>query len=400
MTSIAPCTPAAALRGAALAVSPRACRRRVPAACAVLACALLAACQSTPRPDPPAAAAPAAAASAAGPAPEPSCRPLPATAAGTRHSPLYAGLAGALAGSGVDGRPVELFELSDAAALLSIPAALLFRGATADVLPGFERTLKPLASAIAGYCGLAVRVVAHTDGAGPAAAGKLLTQRRAEAVAARLQALGVDQARLSSVGMGATMPLAGNRDAAWRARNRRVENLRAAIRRLMPQRNAAARHGDDVRHAARGGSEAAAHDAAPAATPRFEALAGVDFTSRPRAAKPITVALGRLDFGPPRVVALDRIECHAGFDGFAAWLAEPGPRLAVFDLPFGLPRELVDTLARERGWPSRWRELIAHYAALPRAEVRAVFAAFCDARPAGASSRTAPATRRPARRRR
>ena len=36
------------------------------------------------------------------------------------------------------------------------------------------------------------------------------------------------------------------------------------------------------------------------------------------------------------------------------------------------------------GWPRDWRACIEHYAALPRAQVRDTFAAFCAARPAGA----------------
>ena len=125
-------------------------------------------------------------------------------------------------------------------------------------------------------------------------------------------------------------------------------------------------------------------------TPRFESLAGVDFTSRPRAAKPITIALGRLRSpgadgrDEARVVVLERLEAHAGFDRFAAWLARPGPWLAAFDLPFGLPRELVETLAREQGWPTEWRPLMAHYGALARPQIRDLFAAFCAARPVGA----------------
>ena len=106
------------------------------------------------------------------------------------------------------------------------------------------------------------------------------------------------------------------------------------------------------------------------------ALAGVDFTSRPTKRKPITVALGHFERG---VVRLHAIEAHLSFDSFAAWLQTPGPWLGVFDLPFGLPRELVTTL----GWPLQWRSLMQHYAALSREDIRSTFAAFCDARPAG-----------------
>lgn len=105
-------------------------------------------------------------------------------------------------------------------------------------------------------------------------------------------------------------------------------------------------------------------------------LVGVDFSSAPTARKPI-----RLAFGQRRgaVVKLERQEALPSLDAFAAWLAAPGAWLGGFDLPFGLPRELVETL----GWPTEWAPLIAHYASLSRAEIRDTFAAFCDARPAG-----------------
>jgi hypothetical protein len=109
---------------------------------------------------------------------------------------------------------------------------------------------------------------------------------------------------------------------------------------------------------------------------RLYPLAGIDFTSRPTAAKPVVVALGHLAHG---AVRLERIDRHSDFSGFARWLRTPGPWLGVFDLPFGLPRELVMAL----GWPTRWAPLMRHYAALSRDEIRATFKAFCDARPVG-----------------
>lgn len=105
-------------------------------------------------------------------------------------------------------------------------------------------------------------------------------------------------------------------------------------------------------------------------------VAGVDFTSRPSKRKPIVVALGRFD---GHSVRLDAIQPHPGFDEFTAWLQAPGDWVGAFDLPFGLPRELVETLH----WPTDWLPLVRHYAALPREQIRDTFAAFCDARPAG-----------------
>ncbi len=111
--------------------------------------------------------------------------------------------------------------------------------------------------------------------------------------------------------------------------------------------------------------------------PATTRLLGVDFTSAPTRRKPITLAHGHLARG---LLRFDGIECAPDFDAFSAALCRPGPWLGVFDLPFGLPRALVEAL----GWPRDWGALMQHYAALSRAEIRASFAAFCAARPAGA----------------
>ena len=89
------------------------------------------------------------------------------------------------------------------------------------------------------------------------------------------------------------------------------------------------------------------------------------------------LALGRHSGG---AVVLERLESIPTLDGFAQWLAQPLDWIGGFDFPFGLPRELVEHL----GWPVQWRDCMAHYAGLTRAEIRTAFAAFCDARPTGA----------------
>ncbi len=105
-------------------------------------------------------------------------------------------------------------------------------------------------------------------------------------------------------------------------------------------------------------------------------IIGVDFTSAPRRAKPITVAHGHSDGA---ALHIDKVVGHADWASYEAWLAQPGPWVGAFDFPFGLSRELVEHL----GWPRTWGELVAYCATLPRAELRATFKAFCDARPVG-----------------
>ena len=105
-------------------------------------------------------------------------------------------------------------------------------------------------------------------------------------------------------------------------------------------------------------------------------LWGCDFSSAPSRRKPIVLARGSLRAGR---VLLERLETFETLNGFGQRLAGPGHWVGGFDLPFGLPRELVEQL----GWPTDWLACMRHYAALSRAEIRECFAAFCAARPAG-----------------
>lgn len=105
-------------------------------------------------------------------------------------------------------------------------------------------------------------------------------------------------------------------------------------------------------------------------------LVGVDFTSAPSRRKPIRLAYGRCHGS---VVLLERQEALTSLDAFDAWLDQPGSWLGGFDLPFGLPRALVEAL----DWPTDWISLVRHYGSLTRAEIRETFARFCDARPPG-----------------
>lgn len=105
-------------------------------------------------------------------------------------------------------------------------------------------------------------------------------------------------------------------------------------------------------------------------------LAGCDFSSSPSRRKPIVFATGTLDRGRVRLLGLERIET---LEGFAQWLQRDQGWVCGFDLPFGLPRELVQALR----WPTQWMACMRHYAGLDRQEIRQAFAAFCDSRPVG-----------------
>jgi len=104
---------------------------------------------------------------------------------------------------------------------------------------------------------------------------------------------------------------------------------------------------------------------------------GVDFTSAPSPRKPITVASGRLR---GTCFSLDTLETLPDFAAFDAFLRRPGPWVAGFDFPFGLPRSGIEAL----GWPTDWASIVRHCAAMERAAFRAALDADRIARPAGA----------------
>ena len=103
---------------------------------------------------------------------------------------------------------------------------------------------------------------------------------------------------------------------------------------------------------------------------------GVDFTSAPRHAKPITIAVGRLQ---GQSFALDAIELAHDFAAFEALLARPGPWIAGIDAPFGLPREAVRDLA----WPGEWPALVRHCESLGKVAFRAALDTYRESRPFG-----------------
>jgi outer membrane protein OmpA-like peptidoglycan-associated protein len=68
-----------------------------------------------------------------------------------------------------------------------------------------------------------IQVRGHTDSTGTAAANQTLSQQRASTVMAYLASRGIAQSRLSSVGLGPTVPIALENGPAGLRENRRVE---------------------------------------------------------------------------------------------------------------------------------------------------------------------------------
>ncbi len=103
---------------------------------------------------------------------------------------------------------------------------ILFDFDKADIRPESAATLAEIAKLLGNDRSLTLQLVGHTDNQGSADYNLDLSRRRAESVAADLRGRGIDAARLSSRGAGASEPVASNDSDEGRARNRRVELVR------------------------------------------------------------------------------------------------------------------------------------------------------------------------------
>jgi OmpA-OmpF porin, OOP family len=100
---------------------------------------------------------------------------------------------------------------------------VLFDTGQATLKPGATLALDRLADFMRANPQTKVRIEGHTDSTGSAEFNQLLSQRRADAVAAALENRGLSSDRVSTVGRGEEFPVASNASAAGRQQNRRVE---------------------------------------------------------------------------------------------------------------------------------------------------------------------------------
>jgi outer membrane protein OmpA-like peptidoglycan-associated protein len=103
---------------------------------------------------------------------------------------------------------------------VAVPSDVLFAFDSARLSATGRGALRDVARDLRG--GGDVAVTGHTDARGSAAYNRALSLRRARAVARALRAA-VPALRVRVAGVGETQPVASNRRAAGRARNRRVE---------------------------------------------------------------------------------------------------------------------------------------------------------------------------------
>ncbi|HEX9173028.1 MAG TPA: OmpA family protein [Telluria sp.] len=106
---------------------------------------------------------------------------------------------------------------------VSFSADAFFDFDKAVLKPEGKASLDELNSKLQGLNLEVIIAVGHTDSIGTDAYNQKLSIRRAEAVKTYLQAKGIDANRIYTEGKGEKQPVADNKSAAGRAKNRRVE---------------------------------------------------------------------------------------------------------------------------------------------------------------------------------
>ncbi len=120
------------------------------------------------------------------------------------------------AGARVDVRGCEI------KAVIRLPD-VAFQYNSANLTPASQATLNDAAATLIRNPDLKVEVAGHTDSAGAAEYNLNLSQRRADSVRDYLVNAGANPANMTTRGYGESDPIADNRTAEGRARNRRVE---------------------------------------------------------------------------------------------------------------------------------------------------------------------------------
>jgi len=96
----------------------------------------------------------------------------------------------------------------------------------AEILPGSQPQIAQVLQLLQDDPALRLSIDGHTDATGDAARNQALSEARAQAVVAALNAGGVDGTRLQARGHGQSQPVADNATEDGKARNRRVELVR------------------------------------------------------------------------------------------------------------------------------------------------------------------------------
>ncbi|HKC49470.1 MAG TPA: OmpA family protein [Myxococcota bacterium] len=139
-------------------------------------------------------------------------------------------VAGGLIGNYLDKQAQELDAIpgadvtrKDDALLVSLQGGVLYDSNSAQLSPGGAERIRSLARTVQSYPKERIIVKGHTDSQGDERANQRLSEDRADSVRNMLIAEGVSPARITAVGLGASLPVATNSTPEGRQQNRRVE---------------------------------------------------------------------------------------------------------------------------------------------------------------------------------
>lgn len=120
-----------------------------------------------------------------------------------------------------NGCPVLKEEVKKRAAYAA--SHIYFATASYTLLKKSNKGLDDIVSIMKADAALHLAVDGHTDNTGKAEKNLILSRQRAEAVKKYLVSKGIEENKIVATGYGQTVPVADNKTAAGRARNRRVE---------------------------------------------------------------------------------------------------------------------------------------------------------------------------------
>lgn len=115
------------------------------------------------------------------------------------------------------------FRQTDRGAMLRLEESVLFATDSSTLRPGAIDKLRALADYLNAERGVRIAIEGHTDARGTDAYNQALSLRRADAVRAAFDELGVTRARFTVDGRGESQPIASNTTPQGMQQNRRVE---------------------------------------------------------------------------------------------------------------------------------------------------------------------------------
>jgi outer membrane protein OmpA-like peptidoglycan-associated protein len=135
---------------------------------------------------------------------------------------------GGFIGNRMDKQAKELEEVAETkrtrdGILVNLKNDLLFATNSTQLAGGAEQQLADLAAILVKYPTNHIVVAGHTDDVGTASYNQSLSLQRARAVQGVLASHGVKPEQMLTQGFGESQPIASNKNAAGRSKNRRVE---------------------------------------------------------------------------------------------------------------------------------------------------------------------------------